>query len=529
MAKVRARIFVRGLLALSLGFSHNSSGATQEQLLSPAAVVLLAHSDIRHLPEAEAVTTRYLWLPNLPALEANTFQRVLAGHVNQLSRASDLVPLRRLGKQIVAVNLNDYHWSASVWDDFAKKDHTFYATVTTESKVVNKYAVLEYWPGGYENGRYYEAGTYKVWKEQVVNAQKSLRRTFAPWLTPSLAHKQALEELAQLSHSRAPLVNALVFFDNTAASGDGRKPDYYDFLGIKDEASFQKLIGAEVSKDVAFATDLLAAVGVSGVTQEPRAIQRIEKRGGAYWRSFDVNRGTAQDNKNALRALGSNQTGEPTLHYDASEQYGHLANGLWAFGLFNAAGVKQDRAPDTIAQDTQAVLRNRHSVIVCVSCIRCHSNGGLQDLDDWLRNFPPELNVLSGDRLGKKKADATVVRQLRQQYGRRLAPFLERDRQRYATALLEITGLKPEAYAQGFARCWAYASDNSVNLDYASRELGVPVSRIRAALQQQALLGKLDPVLASWLLPVDRQKPLLVTQWREAYPVMQQYLAELPP
>jgi len=324
------------------------------------------------------------------------------------------------------------------------------------------------------------------------------------------------------------VVNAFVFLDNTGSAGDGRKPDYYEMLGIKDEATFLKLLGIEIPASAAFSTDLLAAVGISGVTQEPRAIQRFDKIGGALWRSLDVARGKAKDQKNALRTLSSDKNGKPILQFEATEQYGHLPNGLWAFGLFNAAGVKQATAPDNVAGDAQQTTRNNHAVRIGVSCIRCHSNGGLQDIDDWVRNFPPELDILAGDRTGQKVTDYEDVRRLKRQYARKIEPFLAEDRNRYEVKIREITGLTSQQYALQFARMWVAAADQPVTLEYACMEIGCSQEQMVKAVRHQIKLGKADPVLASFALPEKKHKPIPLSAWREVYGLAQQYLAEVP-
>ncbi len=488
-----------------------------EKLLTPAEATLLAYADVtaHALTTDGAARTRYLWLGNLPEKERAKLVTVLTGHVNQLSTSSDLTPPRSIaGGRLLAVVLDDYGWRREVWDQFAESDPYFYATVVIE--------VIEtvHWAGGPDpdyGGKPYDAGDYKV-------TRKKKTRALAPWL-----NARAAAGLALATGAKAPIVHASVFLDSTGAAGDGRKPSYYDLLGIDSEAGFQKLLGVDLKRDVAFSTDLLASVGVSGVTQEPRGVQRVEKIGGGYWRTFDVVRGEGKDDKNALRILGSDKAGKPALRFDASEQYGHLPNGLWAFGLFDGAGKRQDAAPDRVAVDSVPLTRNNHRIAVCVSCTRCHANGGLQDLDDWARNFPPELDLLAGDATGKKPVDYEDVKRLRAQYRRKLEPSIEQDRKRYAAVLLEATGMKPEEWAKEFPAAWQAAADPDVTLEWAARDLGETPGRIRAALDWQVRTrGAVDPVLAVWLLPAARQRPLTVTHWREAIPLLQQYLAEVP-
>lgn len=497
------------------------------RLLTPADVVVLAFADARTLPPEVQPYTRYLWLPNLPVADRPLSSQIFAAHVNQLSRRRGLEPSRVVpgtDGQILAVNLVDYGWDVAVWDQFGEgADPTFVTVVVT--KTVEKYEVQEHWEGGTVNGKVYPPGTYRVPKEKVTEKKT---RTFAPWLVRGPADRVAVEGLAALTQAQVPIVNGLVFLDNTGASGDGRKPDYYDIQGIKDQATFEKLVGVEIAADVAFAGDVLAAVGISGVTQEARAIQRLEKIAGALYRSLDVNKGTATGKKNAMRILGTDGKGNPILQFDASEIYAHGANGLWKFGLFNAAGVKQARAPDTIAQQAAPAFRNSHSVLNGVSCIGCHTNGGLQDIRDFVRSFPPELNIFTFQGGTKKPLKYEDVRQLKEQYTTRLEPLLAQDRLRYASALLTISGLKPEQFALEFVRAWRYAADPLVDAEWASRELGVPPDLLRRAIQHQIALRTADPVLAALTIPVARRQPIPLTAWREVVPLAHQYLAALP-
>lgn len=492
------------------------------RLLTPADAVLLAYSDCTSLPPKVAADTRYLWLPNLPEEHRARLRVILNAHCNQMSNQSDLTPLREVkdaGRQLLAVYLPDYGWETETWDNFADNEPYFYATLEiVEAEVYDR----QYWPGGYEDGRYYEAGWYRVKKAGV----RTKKRVLAPWLAVTPGGKEAVAGLTKLTYAKAPIVNAVYFFQSTATSGDGRKPDYYDLLGVKDEASFQARLGVELEKDRAFAQPLLEAVGISGVTQEPRAIERLEKRGGGYWRSHDVAKGSAKDQKNALRIFGTDEKGKILFQADASEQYGHLPNGLWAFGLFDAKGVKQGAAPDNIAADSLPIQHNDHRVKVCVSCIRCHVKGGLQDIDPWVRsNFsPPNLQLLFGDREGKKY-DPEDLRRLKQQYGRNLETFLNSDRARYQAALFEITELKSEEYAKEFAAAWAYCADSLVDAAWAAREIGCTEELLLSAIRHQAALGKADPVLSVLTL---KKRGIPLTQWYETYPLMQQYLAEFP-
>lgn len=491
----------------------------QEIRLTPAQAVLLAYGDCSNLSPEIAQDTRYLWLPNLPKEVSTPFRVILNAHCNQLSNQALLEPLREVkesGRQVLAVYLPNYGWKAETWDQFSENEPYFYTTLELIEQDVYE---RQYWQGGYENGQYYAPGWYRIRKA----GGKKKRRVLSPWLVSSPGGKQAVEGLSRLTYAQVPIVNAVYFFQSTATSGDGRKPDYYDFLGVKDEKSFQELLGVQLERDRKWAEPLLEAVGRSGITQEPRAIERLEKIGGAYWRSHDVIKGTAKDLKNALRVYGTNDKGELIFKADATEQYGHLPNGLWAFGLFNAKGEKQASAPDTIASSSVEILHNDHRVLVGPSCIGCHTNGGLQDIKGWARSnlSLPNLSLLYGDREGKKYDPKDFIK-LRQQYGRKLEPYIENDRKRYSAALLEITLLKPEEYAKEYISAWKFCADSEVGLNWASRELGCTEEQLKKAIQYQVDLKKADPVLA----PLIEGNLIGLTQWYELYPLAQQYLLE---
>ena len=514
------------------------------RLLSPADAAILAYADASELSSDVASTTRYLWLPNMSAKERLLWRAVLSGHCNQLSTRPRLIPVRPIADgHLLAIDIREYGWQTEVWEKFAETDPTFSALVVTEIEELKEVTttVEVDWPGGVwpKDGKFYARGAF-IWVKSVVKRVPSgtkvrkVARAAAPWLSTTPAQKEAIARLSALTESAAPIVNAIVFLDSTGASGDGRNPDYYAIQGVKDEKAWLKLVGADIEQSVAFTPDMLAAISVSGVTRKPRAIQHVEKIAGSLFSSYDVL--TAKDDKNALRIIGTDGKGKPTLNFDASEKYAHGANGLWKFLLVNNKGVLQPAAPSGIAQDKQEIIHNSHDVIVCVSCIRCHAKGGLQDLSDYWRNFPPELNPI----LGSKKYDREEFDRLRDQYGRRLEPVIKAGRDRYEAALLEATevreggrvvspGMKSEEFATAFSDAWRYAADSQVDLEWISRETGRSVADCERAIRAQLARGKADPVLSGLLLPPARRQPIDMEQWRQAYGLMQTYLLELKP
>jgi len=465
-----------------------------------------AHADAAALAPAYRCEVRYLRLDEVPRKDRPAVVRVLNGHVQHLSTASEVVPLTVVpGTDDALLRLNlgdygDYRRLRVVWDQFRSPfDHVLVERLEDEE-----------W-GYWQNGQWIRTEVKKTKKVRVP--------AIAPWLadTPERAAKLA-ELVGWLDGTKAPILRARWFFQQTAAAVD-RTPNYYDFLGVKDEKTFQALIGFREQKNRR-RIQVREAVGVSGVTLEPRGLVREDAEGGAYWYSLDFK--VALDKTNPLRVLGDDierAFRDPKIQA-ASEQYGHLPNGFWATGAFNNKGERQDTAPDFAASDNRSRSNDRR-VHVNVSCVRCHRKAGLQDIDGWARNlFQPPLKLVS--------PDYDALRVLRQQYLRRLEPFLARDRRQYAEALLDANGMEPEAYADAYAALWEGYEDAGVDLARAAADLNTTPELVRKAIDRQIRIGgQVDPVLSVLLLEGERARRIPVRQWEEAVPLAHQILRGL--
>lgn len=145
--------------------------------------------------------------------------------------------------------------------------------------------------------------------------------------------------------------------------------------------------------------------------------------------------------------------------------------------------------------------------------MRCHAHAGLHDLDGWTRNlFRPPLTL--------QAPEYRQLRLLRQQYLRRLEPFLERDRQIFAEAVRAATGLDAKEYARRYAAFWERYEDAKVDRAWAARDLGIAPETLRRALERQLkATGQLDPILAALLLEGDRRRSIGIRPWEEVYPL----------
>lgn len=473
---------------------------------SPADVIGMAADDAARLG-SNAKYYRWLSLANLPPSEREAATQVLGGLLNSLSREPDIVrPTSVAGGLLLRISTEDYGPTfAKAWEQLSRQEPYYH--VSTTSVEGDDYEVVDveygFWvrPNGtgYTGARENERDRW-----QLVRTEKERRRKpkvnvgrIAPWVVQKA--KAKLELLIGLTQSEVPVVAGEWFLIQTAIQAD-RAPGYYDFLGIKDEASYQKVVGyIDKGVDPGFLRELRESVALSTVTLQPRAIERHEKIGGGLWRTRDVR--IAKNKGNPLRVLDN------TLQFDATEQIAHLPNGLTAFLLADSKGVRQDSAPDFIASDSTAPYNDRR-VHIYLSCVRCHVDGTIQDINGWVRNVlnsPPNFIVAEKPEEAKK---------LRQQYVRRLEPYLSDDRRRYALAISEATGgLTPEKYSAALAELWKRRAEDPVTVDRAARDLGCTTEVLQKALSDAGT--GVDPVLSAFRLP--RPQPISVTSWHESY------------
>jgi hypothetical protein len=426
-------------------------------LASPGEAVAAALADARTLDAGAAYYTRYLDLSNVREADREPLRQAVAFWVNSLSREATIVRPRDVTPTLLALDVRDYGWNAkTLYEFFADAragEPYFHVTV------------------------------------EVKGAGKASRTTAAaPWVGPPAG----ITELVKLTGSYAPVIRADWFVYQTAVSAD-RLLGYYVWLGLGNkEADFQKLIGANVAEARRVKKEMAAVVARSGVTLNNRSIARVPSLTGGYWFTQDFK--ASKDKQNTVRLLDF--TTEPP-HGDASEQYGVLPNGLFAFWLQNDKGERQDTAPDFIASDGQSTSTDRR-VHVGMSCVRCHAEG-IRPIDDHARKlFRGDVKLVSPDY------DKLV--RLRQLYLSDLPRQVARDQGDYAEALRAANGLAPAVNARVFAKVWAdYEAD--LGVDDVARELGTTADRLRQALANYG--PTLDPVLAGLVqmppLPLRRE------------------------
>lgn len=452
--------------------------------MSPAEGVASARKDVESLPAAVRPYIRYLSLGEMPEDAVADMAKILSGHVNALSTTQGIVPafiVLDTGGKLLRLNIRDYHWSVDLWESLAAVDPYFHLKIE--------------WPGGVwsGDGKDYAPGAFRV-------------NALAPWLSEGKGEeaKANLAALVLATESQVPIVRGDWFLNQTAIQQD-RKPGYYDFLGVKDTKTFEALAGFDAKIAALSGRVDREAVAISGVTTQPRAIVRVEGVR-PIWKSFDFRK--AVDKKNPLRILGP----DIEKDFDATEQFALLKNGFWATALFNGKGDRQDFAPQFIARDTLS-KSNDPSVHVNMSCIRCHTEGGLQTVAGWTRK--PGFAVQSPDE--------EKLRELREQYYSNLSRLLDRDRGVYADAVKEATGWTTKEWSAKYSGEWERYEDARVDLDWAARDLHTTPKNLKEIIEAmlkapiQGRNGNVDLVVAAFA----RGEAVGIRTWEEAYPLAQ--------
>jgi hypothetical protein len=443
---------------------------------TPQSTAILALEDCRKLSSEDQKQTRYLTLYGLPDAELETVFKVLSFHCNTLSTQPDIVRPRLVagsGGTLLAIALDDYGWDAKVWERLRHVDPYFHVQVTVRQE-----------------------------KDQNGETWDITNGIAAPWLeTDSIA------ALIALTKSQVPIVRGDWFLWQTGAQAE-RNPGYYDFLGIKDRKNFHELVGLDEKLLDRFPKKLREAVSDSGVTQQPRRIDRLGTIGGGLWITSDVR--AAEGKKNPLRIL------EEEYEPDAHEEFAHMPNGLWAFGLFDDQGGRQDNAPDFIGFDHTS-HNNDGRIHVGVSCIRCHGpTGGINDIDGWGRG-------LFKGKLDLKSADRDTARRLRRLYLSPLEDSIEDDRRVYTRAVKRCNDWGTDQNARQYGNAWA-VYDSPVNAERAAADLGVSkqewINAIDARIKRS---GSIDDITLGAFL-VDKNVPLRT--WHESIGLAHSYLVK---
>lgn len=390
--------------------------------------------------------------------------------------------------------------------------------------------------------REYNAQGQIVFKTRKVKVtEKQLKEVLTPFYSPA-QHKL----LADATQSRQPLMRSDWFWNQIQTDAD-KAVGYSAFLGIKDEADFDKAVGRfpeELRKNflkeyVESTTKIEGAPQhENSPTHQPRLIEVESAAGGPYWRTSD-NR-LATGNRSPLSFV---RLKGQVFQYEGRESLGHLPNGLLAAGAFAgnvdfdadvlgkkakdkrvAQGTRADVAPDFLASDRFAPSTDRR-IHVGMSCWRCHGTG-IHDLVGFFRTNTQPPNAALFDNPKDQKEFIRL-------YQSDLEEQINLSRTIYANAILRATtlsgtdaqgkqvtvikGLTTEQESSLVGKKWRKYENAKVDLNYAAADLMMtPGQALNAIKNIKTLTGKVDIVLDNF---VSGNLPLTIRQWEEYHPL----------
>ncbi|MCA9222826.1 MAG: hypothetical protein KDA71_21045, partial [Planctomycetales bacterium] len=171
----------------------------------------------------------------------------------------------------------------------------------------------------------------------------------------------------------------------------------------------------------------------SGVSSQPRLIERHPALYGAYWLSYDFKRGNSTMNLLA-RPLGPPaQFNDPRFqpyHFrqDGGEIIFHLPNGLQGYLLVDGEGNRIHEGPPDVVEDSAKTLGN--AVIVNgLSCMACHKQGMRREFEDQVRFGAKGLSSDARDRVRRLYLDPPDMKRL-----------VDKDEARFLAAVEEACG-----------------------------------------------------------------------------------------
>lgn len=439
----------------------------------PQEAQLAALADLRDLPIGEARSTRYLWQPGGFTEEQVA---VLNVQVNRNSRETrKLTPVRQVGKELLAVVLDDYRWPPSLWEKLIETEPYFTIHAEEIVEVIETIQIVKDWPGGrWSDGKIYPAGSFTYYAKEEIRKPgvKKLIHSPDPYLDQTVS-----AELQARSGSRIPLVRADWWLVQVCRQVSIRNTEtgigYYDWLGIKNRNDFLNLIKFKQQDSEAVGRRYRAILDKSGVAQHGRQVALFDSITGLVAMTLDSKEWSQKNLQTELAQPGLYQ-------HDAEEWFVQGGHGLWYMGLFAADGSLQATAPDYIGPDDSKLRSGRDGRIhVGLSCIRCHIEDGLRPIDCWARRtFRKPFNVKGFDR--------PAIKEFEELYLSDIESRLVEGRKKYALALVFLNGEKWTASedAGALSRYYDRYVEDRIGVDRLSVERGIKVEVLLAKLEK---------------------------------------------
>lgn len=524
---------------------------------NPADAVAAALPYAQSKGALESPSLRFMYLGHLDVADRKEMWQIISGHVNGTSKSRAiyrplvlLTPAKPTGPMEeadgleiakedwaraihIVVNLDLYKYDRKVIEklalvnphfhfrekkqrtirvDLEKAEPQFHHPINRRRWIHDTSGKIIREEVSRDNGLTWETVNEKK-KEEEKKKEDSDSPVHAPWLPA-----KAITDLALLTNSDSPVQYADWFWWQTAIQAEREPgPGYCDLLGYKNEKEFHDLLGFDQKlfekQFKEFAKEYREAVGISGVSRQPRRIGLFDKIGGEITITYD--------NKLAIGDRNPLDTPDNTFKFRATEQLGNLPNDWLAMGLFNDDGTRQDTAPDFIGPDKTALGTDTR--IHVGLCFRCHADGGLKDIDGWYKTqFSPPVKLNGPD---KEK-----ILDVQYKYFVRIDAKIKTARERFSAVVKEATGLTTEEYSKLISKHWFKIADAPMTMARAAREYGVSKEQFHAAMiDYKKKPDRAYTVLDMFMQPEEKQKPFPVEQFWEIYTEGQKILAATLP
>jgi WD40 repeat protein/mono/diheme cytochrome c family protein len=281
--------------------------------------------------------------------------------------------------------------------------------------------------------------------------------------------------------TRMPLVRGDWFLATAS-----RAPLYHDILQLPTTAAeLERQLRVDAAVNIQQERVARAGFNGSGISKQNRLLERHDALHGAYWRSYDfdpipqnlLERELQLPDRRNLFAypLGPGFT-ENTFRHAGGEIIFNLPNGLQAYMLVNADGLRIDRGPLQIVSDPK---RPDRAVETGLSCIGCHVQG-IQLKDDQIRD-----HVTKNPKLFSR-ADADLVQALYVP-ATKMRKLMDDDTERFRKAV-ENTGARLTRTEPIITNVLRYEAD--LDLETAASELGLRPRDLVERVQHSEVLAK---------------------------------------
>ncbi len=271
-----------------------------------------------------------------------------------------------------------------------------------------------------------------------------------------------------------------------------RPPLYHELLQLPAsktaDADLERALGIDIKKNITYGmADRAGFRGGkfgskgSGVSDHNRLIERHATRYGAYWKSYDF---SASEGEQDLlnRPLGAvpDASADFSFKHAGGEIIFNLPNGMQAYLLTDASGVRLDEGPIEIVRDK---THGGRPVMNGISCISCHSQGMNRQFDQVL-NFskahPDRFSSVQSQINDLYRSDAEMKR------------LFDKDDAVFRNAV------KAAQAEDGVREPVTITSDQfeePLDMQKAAAELGMNETTLRNALKQRSQLGALRSAL----------------------------------